>query len=304
MTKRILAVAIVLVAVCLLAALTTSLKAKPIQDNEKEKPTLRTDVPPPAQSAGGLIFFTDQDDFEAYVQGDGKDLQGIEDFEESTLSPGAFDVFNDSLESGVPNLPDGFPFPDGLTGLPNLIVQSNVLGGNPINPMPRGVDGLAALSDGFAGAVSDVAVANSSVDSFDLIFTGETTGVGFNPFAFVSTVEVRVYSTTNEFRGMITTPADASGTNFIGVWSHMPIGRINIFGLGNGTEGGDNIQAWGVGVPCPWDLHGDGNVALGDLRILLGWWGFDPNGPPDFDGDGNVSTIDLLILFANWGPCL
>ena len=54
---------------------------------------------------------------------------------------------------------------------------------------------------------------------------------------------------------------------------------------------------------CPWDLHGDGFVELGDLLILLGWWCCDPNGPPDFNGDGIVNTIDLLELFANWGPC-
>ena len=75
-------------------------------------------------------------------------------------------------------------------------------------------------------------------------------------------------------------------------------------------DGGKNRGAvWvlfldGIAVSkCPWDMHGDGNVGVGDLFILLGWWCCDPEGPPDFDGDGIVNTIDLLELLANWGPC-
>ena len=54
----------------------------------------------------------------------------------------------------------------------------------------------------------------------------------------------------------------------------VPIGRINIFDPGDGTEGADNIQAWGA-ASCPADL----------------------------DGNGTVGASDLLALLANWGPC-
>ena len=125
MTKRIMAVAIVLVAVCLLAALTTGLRAQPLQQQETLTPLVGTDAPPTETAQGGLMWFTEQGEFEAFVASQGKALKGIEDFEESILGPGIADTFDDPLRSGVANLPDGFPFPVGMTGLPNLIVQSN-----------------------------------------------------------------------------------------------------------------------------------------------------------------------------------
>ena len=154
-------------------------------------------------------------------------------------------------------------------------------GGNPSDENPRGPSGLFALSDGAFGVFSsDVVTANFFPDSLDLIFTDEKSGVGFNTIAFFgggTSVQVRVYSTTNVFLGMMTTPADPAGTNFIGVWSPEPIGRINIFDPSGGVEGGDNIQAWQVPPPppCPWD----------------------------FDNDGTVGATDLLALLVNWGPC-
>ena len=81
----------------------------------------------------------------------------------------------------------------------------------------------------FGTVVSDVVIASNEVDSLDVIFTNEKTGVGFNPITFFGNpVEVRVYSTTNEFLGMMESPADPTGANFIGVWSTDLIGRINI----------------------------------------------------------------------------
>lgn len=243
---------------------------------DKVSPGKRTDAPPTAPVQGGLIWFNNQADFEAFNQGEGKVLKGIEDYEESILEPKVADVFDDPLESGVPNLPDGFPFPDGMTGLPNLIVQSNVGGGNPADEDPRGVAALTALADGVFGAVSDVVVANFFQDSLDLIFTDQKSGVGFNTVTFFAgnSVEVRVYSTANVFLGMMVSPADPSGANFIGVWSPIPIGRINLFDPDDGSEGGDNIQAWEAGsLPCPWDFDGDGNVGASDLLALLFNWG-------------------------------
>ncbi len=268
--------------VCLLAALTTGLWAQPLQEQEKVTPLVWTDAPPNETAQVQLIWFTSGEDFEAFNVGEGNVFKGIEDYEESILDPNNVDFFDDPLESGVPNLPDGFPFPDGMTGLPNLIVQSNLGGGNPSDENPRGPNALLAVSAGkIGGAVSDLVVALQAVDSLDLIFTDEKSGVGFNTLTFVGgpSVEVRVYSAANVFLGMMTTLADPAGTNFIGVWSPIPIGRINIFDPTNegrnGLEGGDNIQAWGGPPPCPADL----------------------------DGDGNVGASDLLELLFNWGPC-
>ena len=304
MTKRIMAVAIVLVAVCLLAALTPGLTAQPLQEQEKVTPPAGMDGPPTGTAQGGLMWFTSQADFEAFNARQGKVLKGIEDFEESTLPPDDIAQFDDPLESGVPNLPHGFPYPDGMTGLPNLIVQSNILGGNPTVPNPHGVNALVAVSAPLLGVVSDIVHPNTFVYSLDLIFTDEKSGVGFNTIDIQGPqagVEVRVYSTTNMFLGMMVSPADPSGTNFIGVWSPDLIGRINIFSFGG--EGADNIQAWQDGPPCPWDLDGNAIVGASDLLSLLASWGQCKGCPADFDGNGTVGASDLLALLANWGPC-
>ena len=76
-----------------------------------------------------LIWFNNQAAFEAFNAVEGNLLKGSEDYEESILQRNDFDFFDDPLQSSVPNLPDGFPFPNGMTGLPNLIVQSNTLRG-------------------------------------------------------------------------------------------------------------------------------------------------------------------------------
>ena len=213
---------------------------------DKISPGKRTDAPPPIPAQGGLIWFTNQAEFEAFVPSQGKFLKGIEDYEESILGPNSADAFDDPLESGVANLPDGFPFPVGMTGLPNLIVQSNFEHDlfNPNNP--RGADALAAFSATAGNFVSDVVIANFSVDSLDLIFTSEKTAVGFNTLRFTGpgAMEVNVFSTTNELLGEMASDSDPAGTNFIGVWSPVPIGRINLFDVSNGAEGADNIQAW------------------------------------------------------------
>jgi hypothetical protein len=58
------------------------------------------------------------------------------------------------------------------------------------------------------------------------------------------------------------------------------------------------------GIPCPWDLDGNGTVGVSDLLLLL--MNFGPCGDEcdaDFNEDGVVSAADLLELLANFGPC-
>ena len=304
------------VVVGLIAALTPDLWAQSPESrlSDMAASANRTVAPPPAPAQGGLMWFTDRAAFEAFNQSAGKVLKGIEDFEESILDPNDVDGFDDPLEFGVPNLPDGFPFPNGMTGLPNLIVQSNLLGGNPTNEDPRGVDGLAALSAGFLGAVSDMVIANIGGDSLDLIFTDEKSGVGFNPISFfgAQAVEVRVYSTTNVFLGEMPSPADPTGASFIGVWSSIPIGRINIFDPGNGFEGGDNIQAWveGGGGLCG-DANCDGSFNGGDIDPFfmalvdpVAWQKQFPDCDIlnlDINGDGLFNNFDIDPFFIALG---
>ena len=119
----------------------------------------------------GCVIFNDQAEFEAAMDEDGLDLIGIETFNES-IGLGVW-AFDDPLCGGVPNL----PFPDGLD-VQNLCVQSN-LEHQPEAPNPRGVEGLAAVSAGHVGVLSDIVLALEFVDSLDLLFTAPNpTAVG------------------------------------------------------------------------------------------------------------------------------
>ncbi|HUU95418.1 MAG TPA: PEP-CTERM sorting domain-containing protein, partial [Phycisphaerae bacterium] len=190
-------------------------------------------------------------------------LKGVEDFEESILPPASYDTFDDPLLPGVPNLPDGFPFPKGMTGLDNIKVQSNTLGGQPSQESPRGPNALVASTAHFF--YSEVVLCNWFIDSWDIVFLTQDndTAVGANTISALGAgrVEIRVYDKKNQFVGMNTFPADPSANYFFGVLSDDPIGRINVFDLGDGAEGLDNIQAW---IPEPATLP---LLSLGALSL-------------------------------------
>ncbi len=243
---------------------------------------------PTATATADLTWFTSESEFEAFVLDQGNFLTGIENYEESTVPWSGVDYIPDPLEPGVPN----GPFPNGLEGVDNMIVQANILGGAPDVPAPHSPampseDGLAVAA-GSQWIASDIVVPNYSADSHDLIFLDlNITAVGFDPMAFwgSSGVDIRVYDTSNNFLGMINSPADSYGQHFAGVWSTAPIGRINIHDPDVVSEGADNIQIWaspgkpvcGDGLcdpvetcesctedcgPCP--FCGDGNVDPGE----------------------------------------
>ena len=195
---------------------------------------------------GALVFFPNNAAGFAIAMS-GSTLIGVENFEGSTLTPGAIVGFNDPLTQGVAN----GPYPAGLTQ--PITVQSNLSGGAPTNPNPRGVNGLAALSAGAAGNVSDIVTTNFVADSLDWIFAPADgiTGVGLNPLSLLptGTLEIRVFGTSNNLLGTTTIAGDAAGTNFLGIQATGGdlIGRINFFSLVNGVEGGDNAQLFREG---------------------------------------------------------
>ena len=149
----------------------------------------------------------------------------------------------------------------------------------------------------------------------DLIFFEEKTAVGFNTLDFLGDqtgVIVRVFGTDNAFLGEMPSPADAAGTNFIGVWSDIPIGRINIFSSGGGAEGGDNIQAWraGPGGVCG-DANCDGLLNGADIDpfffALVDPAGWEAQFPDcnildlDINGDGLFNNFDIDPFFIALG---
>ncbi|TVQ50641.1 MAG: hypothetical protein EA377_14185 [Phycisphaerales bacterium] len=101
------------------------------------------------------------------------------------------------------------------------------------------------------------------------------------------------------------------GNGLMGVYSFTlgEQGELDQNGPLYDTEGlaPNGIAVWNpVGVPCPGDLTGDGDVNVFDLLALLEAWGpcADPNDcPADLDRSGTVDVFDLLLLLENWGGC-
>lgn len=210
---------------------------------------------------GEVIFFDVKDEFEQFNRDEGKFLKGFEDFEESTLGPGDVAAFDDPLAPGVPN----GPFPNGLEGVDNMIMQSNLFGMNAPEPNPRGVGGMVTLSVGFAGANSDVVGANTFVDSLDLIFNPDDnhTGVGFDVFDLAggNDVHIAIFDKANREIAKIDWGGGFEKT-FFGVWSKETIGRINIAAFNDGGELVDNVQLW---IPEPASLS---LLLLGGLALI------------------------------------
>jgi len=207
-----------------------------------------------------ITFFTDHEAFTEFNVLDGKFLKGIEDFEESTVGVGDKIPFPNSLQNGVPR--PTFDFGIDAT---NLIIQTNVTFG-PCPPTPNPSSSPTALwvnGPGFIGSNSvkigtDEFLTND-FSSIDLIFTThDKTGVGVdvstyqgfnaghNGFIFC------VYDQFDNILGTFAMGPNPSepDKNFFGVWSAIPIGRVNVWGIFTQPQpfAVDNIEMW---VPAP-----------------------------------------------------
>lgn len=88
----------------------------------------------------------------------------------------------------------------------------------------------------------------------------------------------------------------------------LMMAAVVIDALNPGYEGqlgaGRLDAAAAVGVSCPGDVDGDGNVDISDLAILLSHFGQTVGATfadGDFDGDGDVDLNDLAVLLAAFG---
>ena len=207
------------------------------------------------------LFFPVQTEFHAFNDVNGKQLKGIEDFEESTVEPGAKVPFPNSLQNGVPR--PTFDFGINAT---NLIIQTNITQG-PCPPTPNPSNSQTALWVNGAGFIGSNSVKigtdeflTQTFSSIDLIFTSDDkTAIGLDVSTYMGFNQghggfiVCAYDLSDNVLGSYfiagPTPSEPA-KNFIGVWSPIPIGRVNVWGIF--TEpmpfAVDNIEMW---VPAP-----------------------------------------------------
>lgn len=196
---------------------------------------------------GGPVYYADRATFEADNPG-----LPIEDFEDTLVAPGAVLGCPAPFDASTNNA----CFATG-TILPGLAVQDNPLndtgGGDP--------NGLATLGVGFAGAASDQVVANTFVDSFELVFDPPVTAVGGELVHYTGasqTINITIFDANDVQIGSTTGTGTSGAGTFWGVFSAVPIGRVNFLSVapaGDGAEGMDNITfGTATGCTAPEDL--------------------------------------------------
>ena len=222
------------------------------------------------------VFFTEQSTFHQNNNLYGKLLKGVEDFEESNAEFGGKTPFPNSLQHGIPRP----TFPNGIDAT-NLIIQTNITPGA-CPPTPNPSNSQAALwvnGAGFLGSnsikVGTDEFLQGLFSSIDLIFTtDDKTAIG---------VDVSTYGGFNQGHGGFVicaydladnvlgsyfipgaTPSEPT-KSFIGVWSPVPIGRVNVWGIFDVPQpfAVDNIEMW---VPAPGALALLGMGGLAAMR--------------------------------------
>ncbi|MCH7907620.1 MAG: hypothetical protein IIB26_09330 [Chloroflexi bacterium] len=190
-----------------------------------------------------MVWFDDRAEFESEAKNRQLRRNFVEDLESSNLPPNRIMAMADPLNSDSRTQ----PYPDGLPTI-GLTIQSNIRGGNPVQPDPRGANGLAAASRGWQRAVSYIVFDNTFVDSCDVILDAPNVfAVGASTIDALGRqqgVQIRVFDRDNNLLGMMAFEADIQGTHFAGVIADVAVGRINVFSVGSGVEGLDNIEGW------------------------------------------------------------
>lgn len=208
-----------------------------------------------------IQFYTQPADFLQAVQAAGKDLKGVEDFEESTVMQGQKIAFPNSLQNGVPR-----PTFDNGINATNLVIQTNITQG-PFAPAPNPSTFSQALWVNGAGFIGSNSIKvgtdeflNNTFSSLDLIFTThDKTAVSLDVSTYMGFAQghqgfdIGIFDASDNLLGTFSiigpTPPEPA-KNFFGVWSSVPIGRINIWGIFAVPQpfAIDNIEMW---VPAP-----------------------------------------------------
>jgi hypothetical protein len=190
------------------------------------------------QASAGIIFYNTQATFDAATGLAGLTLLGMEDFESSTLAPGAIQDFDDPLAPGVAN----GPFPTGTNPATRMTVQSNT-SPDGFTVAPRGVTGLVTAAVGFEGAPDDQIGNNQEPDSLDLIFASlaaaPITAVDLVPMfvdslvtAALGDIQVQVFDIANTLLGsvLVTDITYANKLGYLGIIATAgdAVSRINL----------------------------------------------------------------------------
>jgi hypothetical protein len=214
---------------------------------------------------GAITPFPSRVDFDAQFPVAG---QSCEDFETNLFNDGEIIGFPAPLDATT----DNAQFAAGSI-IPGLTIQDN-----PLNDAGGGsASGLVAVGATTFGSPSDIVLANTFVDSLDLLIAPGISAVAMDVFSFTAggTATVTFFDATDTQIGSIDVAAGPAAGGFIGVSSPVAIARINIIsrdGAGaDEAEGADNIclAAGGPDIPETAPVPAMSAVGLAAMALLL-----------------------------------
>ena len=209
---------------------------------------------PATAATGAVIFYDNAGAFDTQMSNMGYLFEGLEDFEGNNVGDNNVLALPGPLEGGTPWVDGGgMGFPTGLSQM-NLSITCS--GADPDN-------WVVLLTNGFAGAVTDCVGANTFVESTNLNFVnGMTGGMSLDLFDLVGggLADIAVYDLNDALIGSYAANAPFNGA-FLGVYSDVAIGRINIQAQNAGGEILDNVAMYNI-IPAPASL---GLLALAGL---------------------------------------
>ena len=217
---------------------------------------------------GGFVFFTDPVAFQAALDANGKISKGFWDFSPHNVGLGFIGGFEDPLN--FQNIPFdkklGVFYWDEMP-LDNIQFQSNLNPNGQGGPNPRGIAGLAFATPPFFGLDNNILVANTFVDSFDIL-SGVPVGDNHTAMALqvVSLsnppqglpVNITVWDKNEENSTRLVLPGfQGIEKQFVGILATdgLTIGRVNIYDTGSGPgSGAEGISSIEVYIPAPGSL--------------------------------------------------
>jgi hypothetical protein len=266
-------------------------------------------------STGEVQFYTDPAAFEVALQNAGKVSKAFWEFKPHVLPPASAVGLDDILDINSHGLNPNDPWTDpaGKNLWPPEVDNVQFSGNQtPQGPLtPRGNDGLAFVTPGFAGNQNNALVANFFVDSFDIISgppAGDNhTAIGLELIDFFSggLVHITVYDKSDqELAKFDVNVPPPPGKAFLGILrkDRETIGRIDVWDPANGAEGISSISLWQNPVSeCTFFLDKDQFEAFNcaDGKRLKGIETFEESNIPPLGKvplpaplQGNVPNVD------------
>jgi hypothetical protein len=213
-----------------------------------------------APAAADIAYFSSRPAFTTHVQSNDCALSATETFEEATVQAGKT-PFPDPLTSGVWNSP---VFPLGLSA-PGLTIQTNRRPGPfaPLDSPSANAQALFAVAAGAIGTNSikvgeDLGILFGIQCSIDILFDADNIraiSLDLSRFQGFGTAgwNIGIFDENDVLIGNFLRAGPVAAEpakNFFGVWSTLPIARINLFDLSltPAPDAIDNIEIW---VPAP-----------------------------------------------------